>query len=189
MSTAHRPSASDVDDLLLNARLRDELEPFVDESLELLNRRCLPTGEENEFLASMLAWERAPVIPIGQWFQPELELLRPELLDDTQIHRALWDVIQRLVEKRIVLDFTDHLSDRELYCLIYRDILSSPEKMIDGARHFLHWACVDISRDPESWLRYYANEEERAAWEDETGEIPPPMEDAPHPRRMPRRGF
>lgn len=189
MSTAHRPNASDVDDLLLNARLRDELEPFVDESLELLNRRCLPTGEENEFLASMLAWERAPVIPIGQWFDPELDLLRPELLDDTQIHRALWDVIQRLAEKKIVLDFTDHLSDRELYCLIYRDILPSPEKKIDGARHFLHWACVDVSRDEESWLRYYANEEERAAWEEENGESAPPMEEPPFPRRMPRRGL
>ena len=66
------PNSDDIDHLLLNARLRDELEPFLDESIDLVNVSHMSTPKENEFLASMLAWERAPVLPISQWFNPEL---------------------------------------------------------------------------------------------------------------------
>ena len=52
-----RPSSEEVDHLLLNARLRDELEPFLDESVSLVDVRRMSTPKENEFLASMLAWE------------------------------------------------------------------------------------------------------------------------------------
>ncbi len=64
----------DVEQLMLNARLRDELEPFLDESVDLVNVRDKPTEFENDYLASMLAWERAPVLRIAQWFSPQLEL-------------------------------------------------------------------------------------------------------------------
>jgi len=33
------PSADEVDQLLLNARLRDELEPYLDESFDLFDQR------------------------------------------------------------------------------------------------------------------------------------------------------
>jgi hypothetical protein len=46
--------------------------------------------------------------------------------------------VQLLFEQRIVLDFTDHLTDRQLYTLIYRDILPSPEKKIDNLSSYLH---------------------------------------------------
>ena len=45
----------EVDQILLNAQLRDELEPFLDESVNLVNVRDKPTQFENEYLASMLA--------------------------------------------------------------------------------------------------------------------------------------
>ena len=63
-------------------------------------------------------------------------------LSDAELHDLLWDAVRKLFCKRIVLDFTDHLSDRELYCLIYRDILPSPEKKIDSSSHYLHWDCA-----------------------------------------------
>ena len=71
------PPSEEVDELLLNARLRDELEPFLDESVHILDCRRLPTSDENEFLAQMLAWERAPVLPIAKWFQPDWRCRRP----------------------------------------------------------------------------------------------------------------
>ena len=82
----------------------------------------------------MLAWEQAPVLPIFKWFDPELRLPRPEVLTDEDLHQILCDVIDKLFEQRIVLDFTDHLSDRELYCLIFRDILPAREKKLEGAQ-------------------------------------------------------
>ena len=179
--------SDEVDHLLLNGRLRDELEPFLDESLNLVNIRRLPTPVENEFLASMLAWERAPVLPISRWFDPELRLPHPDELDVDQIHDRLWDAIHRLYSARIVLDLTDHLSDRALYCLLYRDILPSPEKKVDLPKNYLHWHCLDASDDSHTWLRYYATGEERRTWAEESGSLPPPSDSPPFPRKMPRR--
>lgn len=89
----------DVDLLLQNARLRDELEPFYDESIALLNQGELPMHEENEYLASMLAWERAPVLPIAQWFEPELRLPAPSAVSEHQLLELLQRVVERLFRK------------------------------------------------------------------------------------------
>jgi hypothetical protein len=187
MSTNHKPHPEEVEHLLRNAELRDELEPYFDESIRSVNVEELPTPIENEFLASMLAWERAPVLPISQWFQPELVLPHPDALSNDQLQALLWDTIRKLFDERIVLDFTDHLSDRELYCLIYRDILPCREKKIDSLSNYLHWDCADMGGDPTVWLRYYASEEERLAWVDDFGDPLPPSEEPPYPRQLPRR--
>jgi hypothetical protein len=179
--------SDEVDQLLLNARLRDELEPFLDESVHILDCRRLPTDAENEFLAQMLAWERAPVLPISQWFNPELALPSPDKLDGRELRKLLAATIEQLYSKRIVLDFTDHLSDRQLYCLIARDILPSPEKKLDLPRNYLHWHFLDVEAQPETWLAYYASDEERDAWAAESGQPLPPRRTPPHPRKMPRR--
>jgi hypothetical protein len=182
-----QPESDEVDQLLLNARLRDELEPFLDESVHILDSRRLPTPAENEFLAQMLAWERAPVLPISRWFDPELVLYAPDKLNDQQLREQLAETLQRLYDQRIVLDFTEHLSDRQLYTLIIRDILPSHEKKIDLPRNYLHWHCLDMDVQPEVWLSYYASDEEREVWSQETGQELPPQLPAPHPRKMPRR--
>jgi hypothetical protein len=184
---AQQPESEEVDQLLLNARLRDELEPFLDESVHILDCRRLPTHAENEFLSQMLAWERAPVLPIGKWFEPELSLPPPDQLTAEQLREILWETIEQLYSRRIVLDFTEHLTDRQLYCLILRDILPSPEKKLDLPRNYLHWHFLDIDAQPEIWLTYYASDEERQAWREETGQKLPAKADPPYPRRMPRR--
>jgi hypothetical protein len=187
MSTNHKPHPDEVEHLLRNAELRDELEPYFDESIRSVNVEELPTPVENEFLASMLAWERAPVLPICQWFNPELKLPHPETLDNRQLQDLLWSTIRQLFSARIVLDFTDHLSDRELYCLIYRDILPCREKKIDSLSNYLHWDCADMGGDPTTWLRYYASPEERENWAADLGEPLPESQDPPYPRQLPRR--
>jgi len=180
----HR-SPDEVDQLLRNARLRDEIEPFIDESLDLLQMRRMSTPAENEYLESMLAWERAPVLPISSWFQPELLVPAPETLTEREMHVELWNVIKKLYEKRIILELTDHLSDRELYCLIYRDILRSLEKKIDRADSCIRWHCLDADIEPEIWLQYYASDEERAEWHAQSGDPLPPADVPPFPRNLP----
>jgi len=186
MSSSDRPCSDDVQHLLRNAELRDELEPLYDESVSRVNAEVMPTPDENEFLESMLAWERAPMLPISQWFEPELKLPRPETLGEHELQRVLWETIDRLFEQRVVLDFTDHLSDYELFCLIYRDILPSQEKKIDRGQNYLHWDCAGTRGDPEPWLRYYATDEERSSWADEFDEPLPPHESPPFHRDLPR---
>ena len=187
MTPFRTPQAEEVEHLLRNAQLRDEIEPYFDESIERVNISSVPTPVENEFLASMLAWERAPVLPIGEWFVPALKLPHPDRLSDDELHAILWETVRKLFEKRIVLDFTDHLSDRGLYRLIYRDILQTPEKKIESPDNYLHWDCADVSGDPLAWLRYYASDEDRENWAAETGESLPERENPPYPRRLPRR--
>jgi hypothetical protein len=189
MSTNHKPLPDEVEHLLRNAELRDELEPYFDESIRGVNVGDLPTPIENEFLASMLAWERAPVLPISQWFEPELVLPHPDMLTSEALHEILWQTIHKLFERRIVLEFTDHLSDRELYCLIYRDILPCGEKKIDSLDNYLHWDCADVGGDATTWLRYYATEDERRAWMEDwdLDEPLPAPEKPPYPRQLPRR--
>jgi hypothetical protein len=177
----------EVDQLLLNARLRDELEPFLDESVDVLACKQLPTSDENDFLASMLAWERAPALPISQWFTPPLVLTPPERLSDDQLHNELHATIERLASRRIYLELTDHLSDRQLYCLIARDILPSHEKMLELSTNYLNWRCLDADLDTETWLAYYASDEERDTWASETNEPLPAMLPPPYPRDLPRR--
>jgi hypothetical protein len=187
--TMSRPEPSrsqEIDHLLRNAQLRDELEPLYDESIGRVNSEVMPTPAENEFLALMLAWERAPMLPISKWFEPELKLPHPETLSAAQLHALLWQTIRHLFDQRVVLDFTDHLSDYELYRLLYRDILPSHEKKIDRSDNYLHWDCAGMDDDPETWLRYYATDEERQSWADETGGILPPHEEPPFPRNLPK---
>jgi hypothetical protein len=186
MLLPNTPRSDDVEHLLRNAQLRDALEPLYDESICRVNVELMNTRAENEFLQSMLEWERAPMLPICEWFEPKLELPSPDQLDDATLHAALDDAARRLFEKHIVLDFTDHLTDRQLYCLIYRDILPAHEKMIRRQNNYLHWDCASVDGDPDAWLRYYASDEERRTWAEETDGYPPPMEDPPHPRNLPR---
>ena len=185
MSEDPHVTSGDVEQLLLNAQLRNELEPFLDESIDVVDRQHMSTLSENEYLASILAWERAPVLPISKWFNPELVLPHPDSLDNEQLHELLWKTIHRLHDKCIVLEFTDHLSDRELYCVLIRDILPSREKKIDVRGTYLYWHCLDRDEDPETWLRYYASWEERQRWAEENGRPPVRSQLPPYPRDMP----
>ncbi len=180
-----RPQPDEVEQLLRNAELRDELERYLDESISRVNVQHLTLAAENEFLACMLAWEQAPVLPIYRWCEPELRPPRPGSLNGEDLHDILRDLIRRLFAKRIVLDFTDHLCDRELYCLIFRDILPAREKKLDWPNNYLHWDCTGPTRDPDIWLRYYATEEEREQWSATYHQPLPPAADCPYPRKLP----
>jgi len=179
---------SNVDLLMQNAKLRDEIEPYMDESVYLVDLDRMSVDNENEFLQSLLEWERAPVLPISKWFEPTLTLPSHLDLDDEELQAQLYQAIHRLYEKNILLEFTSHLSDRQLYCLIARDILPAQEKRVLLKGTFLRWQCIDIVEDDESWLRYYATADERDAWHAETGLKLPPREKPPFQRSLPQHG-
>ena len=178
-------SPLDVEQLLLNARLRDQLEPYVDESFNLLDTSRWTTAQENEFLETLLEWERAPIVPIARWFNPELEPPAHEQLTDGELHQQLWNVINRLAVRNVVLECTDHLSDRQLYCLLVRDVLTAGEKLVTHRKSPLVWRFLDEEADPETWLRYYATDDERTEWESETGDNAPLREPLPFSRDLP----
>lgn len=179
-------NSDDVEHLLRNAQLRDELEPLFDESVDRVNPTAMTTRSENEFLESMLEWERAPILPISHWFTPPLILPHPNRLSQHQLAIVLRAAIIKLFEKHIVLDFTDHLSDYQLYAIIFRDILPSHEKKLERRSTYLHWDCANIEENPDIWLRYYASDEERAMWAEENVQPLPLREEPPFRRPLPR---
>tara|TARA_R110002049_G_scaffold2750_2_gene21560 strand:+ start:378215 stop:378772 length:558 start_codon:yes stop_codon:yes gene_type:complete len=182
MSDTSRPSIDEVDLLLANARLRDELEPFRDESIDDPSTNRMPLHTENEYLASMLAWERAPALPIARWFTPTLELPPPESMNDQELSEQLHITVNQLFSVQVVLRCTDHLSDRELYKIIYRDILPCCEKKVELPGKFLEWRCIE---DNETWLRYYANPIERRRFQEEYDVDLPAPEDPKYTRNLP----
>ncbi len=182
MSETSQPVIDEVDLLLANARLRDELEPYRDDSIDDPSISRMPLRAENEYLASMLAWERAPALPIAEWFTPKMELPAPDSLSDESLRRVLGKTIQRLFSLGIVLRFTDHLSNRELYTIIYRDILPACEKKIDVPGKYLEWRCVE---DNETWLKYYADPVERRRFQEEHCVELPASEAPRYRRRLP----
>lgn len=176
----------ELDLLLENAKLRDQMEPFIDESIYMVDLDRMSTHNENQYLTSLLAWERAPVLPIGQWFDPQLVMKPHEELDDTELKQELHQIIGRLYEKHLMLQLTGHLSDRQLYCLINRDILPAEEKKVVLPDNYLRWQCLDMNEDEESWLRFYASEEDRQKWAFETGLKLPPRLELPFKRKLPQ---
>lgn len=181
-SETRRSSVDEVDLLLANAKLRDELEPYRDESIENDSVSRMPLQLENEYLESMLAWERAPALPIAKWFSPSLQLPSPDSLSDEQISELLVETIAQLYSQNVVLRYTDHLSDRELYAVILRDILPCCEKKVEIAGKNLEWRCIE---DNETWLRYYATPVDRRRFQEEHGIELPPSEAPRYKRQLP----
>lgn len=181
-------SSTQVDELLRNAELRTELEPYFDESLSRVDVRHWSLSRENDYLALMLDWERAPVLPIADWFTPPLAFPHPANLSDAELPEALKGVIEKLYEKQIVLDFTDHLSDRALYELIVLQILPTREKKVEHPECYRHWDC-SYSSEEEShadvWLTYYASDEDREIWQEQNGCALPPKRMPLYPRTLP----
>jgi len=96
-----------------------------------------------------------------------VELPDPDSLDDEAVHSALWTTIEALGRMRVYLDQTDHLSDRELYTLLYRDLLPEEMPALDGAGSAM-WH-IDIlggcsAEDTALYLKYYADETTRQHW-------------------------
>ncbi|WP_341326912.1 hypothetical protein [Methylotuvimicrobium sp. KM2] len=115
-----------------------------------------------------------------------MTLPNPEELDDTQLSAKLWEVINGLAMLRMFLYSTDHLNDRELYEILWHDVLreEGPVMPLDNDSAF-H---IDIlgsgsETDIELYLRYYADEEERHRWaKDWPEDIMPPHEEPPYDR-------
>ena len=91
----------------------------------------------------------------------------PDSLNDEALHAALWATIEALGRMRVYLDETDHLSDRELYTLLWGELL--PEEMpaldVDGSSA---WH-IDIlggcsEEDIALYLKHYADEAARQHW-------------------------
>ena len=92
-------------------------------------------------------------------------------------------MLDALFELGVVIDQTDHLSDRECYRWLVGDMLLH-EMLFSIAGG--HWNVSPIGggseEDNEIYLRYYADEEDRQRWARDFGVSVPPPEELPYDR-------
>jgi hypothetical protein len=146
-----------------------------------------PPEVAEQFWEHVVAYEKAPwTTHFKQLEESGMQLPAPETLDDEQLTRKLWELIQRLALLRVFLDETDHLSDRELYTLLWSDMLREETKAVtldeDSACHMSPLGgCSE--EDMQLYLKYYADEQWRDDWQKQyPGEALPDHEDPPYDR-------
>ena len=145
-------------------------------------------------------WERVVNYEEGEWTTPfdllergGMELTAPEELDDEQLKPKLWEVIRGLALLRMFLYSTNHLSDRELYQVLWHEVLLDECPSIpideDSAWHIDLVGSGSV-KDIELYLRYYADDRTRQDWaKDFPDDAMPVHETPPYDRdwRLPAR--
>src|ERR1041384_4436766 len=111
--------------------------------------------------------------------------LAPREINEQQLPGRLWEFLYAAAGRRIFFSHTNHLSDRELYQLLYEEWLEEP--IADIPLEALTITNVIVAEidfagmsHEEIYLRYYASEEEREEWRSmPLGFTFPPHEDPP----------
>jgi len=146
-----------------------------------------PDELHKRFLASVLAFETAPEeVPFDLLTKSGVSLPPPANVPDGKIHAQLHDVIDAMSLLGMYLQNTDHLSDRELYRLLWEKVLREPTVLMPNVKDL---AChIDLvgsgsEEDIRLYLKYYADEDYRGDWHERWPEDElPPHEDPPFNR-------
>lgn len=106
--------------------------------------------------------------PFNVLLDSGIALPPPNELSETELSAKLWEVINALSLMAIYLECTDHLSDRELYTLLWDDVLR--EEIVIQSGDLKHMNChIDMigsgsEADNDIYLKYYADDDDRAYW-------------------------
>ena len=129
----------------------------------------LSGDQREEFWRRVMEYEtnQATTTLFQQLIEAGLELPQPEELDDEQLRSKLWEVIMVLTQKRVLVESTDHLNDRELYAVLWHDLLRE-ETPVDPADAESAWHLDLVGTGSEAdtnlYLKYYADEDWRGHW-------------------------
>jgi hypothetical protein len=107
-----------------------------------------------------------------------IEIPDESSLDDETLTRKLWELVEAMATMGMYLESTDHLSDRELYRYLVTDGLREETILSDSPLSAWHLSPIGGCSEEDNliYLRYYADDEERADWEKDSGEPLPPKE-------------
>jgi hypothetical protein len=105
-------------------------------------------------------------------------------LDDEALHQRLELLIDEMANIGMLLDSTDHLSDRELYRYLLTDALLEETVLPSSSAGAWHISPIGgcSNEDTQIYLRYYADDEDREHWRGDSGDPLPPREKLPFDR-------
>ncbi len=147
----------------------------------------LSPDDREQFWRQVFDYESAPSTTHFQLLtEAGLELTAPEAMGDEQLTSKLWEVIGALGGMQVFISQTNHLSDRELYSALWRDVLREDTPIVPSdptsAWHvdlLGGWSVADT----ELYLKYYADDDERQRWlKDFPDYDMPAHEDPPYDR-------
>jgi len=95
-----------------------------------------------------------------------VDLPRPKKLTDRELTVKLWEVIHALLGQSVVLGNTDHLSDRELYTLLWNETLRQEYIISTHYPLDIDMTKTGIDDGMSIYLKYYASEEQRRMYAD-----------------------
>jgi len=151
---------------------------------------------EEEFLKGVVAYESAPLTTHYRQLEEDgIEMPDPAAMDDEKLTAKLWEVIEALARKRVFLERTNHLSDRELYTSLWSNELREeiPDMVFDEYSAW-HIDVIGSGSDEDTylWMKYYADEETRRRWMKDWPDYEMPAhEDPPYDRdgRLPQASY
>ncbi len=140
-----------------------------------------------QFHLNVAAYEQAPWTTQAQLLEEAgVDLPPPESMDDRQLTAKLSEVIEALARLRVFLSQTDHLSDRQLYDLLWRDVLREAVKdmpLNESPAWYLDMLGSGSEEDIHLHLKHYADEDERRHWlASFPGDSIPDREEPPYDR-------
>ncbi len=142
-------------------------EASVGEEFTWMSDDC-PPELAAQFWQSVAAYEQAPLTTYFQQLEEAgVELPDPEMMDDRRLTAKLWEVIEALARLRVFLSQTDHLSDRELYTRLWRELLREPVKdmpLDESSAWHIDLTGSGSTEDTQLYLKYYADEGARQRW-------------------------
>lgn len=127
---------------------------------------ALPADQREAFWRHVLECETGrSTTDFERLAEAGIEMPEPETMEDEQLTAKLWEVIRALARTRVFLSETDHLSDRELYSLLWHRVLRE-EVPMDDCGWIAHVGLVSTGGEDDSYLylKYYADDEWRRNW-------------------------
>jgi hypothetical protein len=168
MPTNHRDRDDDRDQEDRVEGLKRQAEQAAGGHMTSWESDMLAPDEREQFWRRVVEYEAAPeTTNYQQLLEAGLDLPEPEALDDEQLSSKLWEVMDALERIRVFISQTNHLSDRELYALLWRDVLREEVPMgpdDDNAIWHVNLLSTGSEANTYLYLKHYADENGRRHW-------------------------